>query len=69
MGARGLHESLLVLVEGMADVEDVRLAGLSKASFLVLFIGFESQIFGEVVLAVFVSKAALSMASLATVVS
>ena len=68
MGARGLHESLLVLVEGMADVEDARLAGLSKASFLVLFIGFESQIFGEV-LAVFVSKAALSMASLATVVS
>ena len=30
MGARGLHESLLVLVEGMADVEDVRLAGLKQ---------------------------------------
>ena len=53
MGARGgLYESLLVLVEGMADVEDVHLAGLSKASFLVLFIDLESQIFGEVVLVV-----------------
>jgi len=50
-GRIGLHESLLVFVDGMADVEDVRLVGLSKSSLLVLFIGLESQIFGEVVLA------------------
>jgi hypothetical protein len=38
-GRIGLHESLLVFVDGMADVEDFRLAGLSKSSFLVLFLG------------------------------